>query len=771
MFVNAKYILFHESGLSMIIQSPCSKRQLRHDYLDTDVCIVGGGLAGTCSAITAARAGAKVVLIQDRPVLGGNASSEVRLWVLGATAHMGNNNRWAREGGVVNEILVENMYRNPEGNPCIVDTILLEKVYEETNITLLLNTAMYDCVKSGNDPDHIQAVTAFCSQNQVSYVVNAPVFIDASGDGILGFASGAAFVMGAETPEKYGEKFAPDQSYGKLLGHTIYFYSQNTGKPVRFVPPSFAIKDVPDVIPRYKGFDVGSTGCRLWWIEYGGRMNTVFDTETIKWELWKVVYGVWDYIKNSGNFPESENLTLQWVGMIPGKRESRRFEGDYMLSQQDIINQTHFEDCVSFGGWSLDLHPADGVYGTRKGCDQYHSKGVYEIPYRCMYSRNINNLFLAGRIVSSSHVAFGSTRVMGTCAHNAQAVGLAAAMCVRDGCLPQDYAQSSRLQTLQRQLVRTGQYLPGHVIADQPNLASQATITASSQLQFNKLPNNGVLLHLYRDQAQMLPVQTGRLPKVSVMVDAACDTTLQIQIRISSRPDNHTPDVILATKQVLLKAGKNISIEMEFDVSVNQPCYAFYCLMQNEHVQVHGSEQRLTGVLTLIHRRKQAPEQDIGVEHFEFWSPTRRPDGQNWAVDIMPTLQCFEPRMVVNGINRPVSQPNAWLADWNDPSPMLNLQWDKPKSIRQVILTFDVDYDHPMESVLWGHPESVMPFCVRAYKLIDAAGQVFHTCDDNHQPVNRIDLDKPVTTDRLQIKIEAVHGSCPASIFDVRCFS
>ncbi len=158
--------------------------------LEADLAIVGGGLAGTCAAITAARAGLRVVLIQDRPVLGGNASSEVRLWVLGATSHMGNNNRWAREGGVIDEILVENLHRNPEGNALILDSILLEKVVSEPGITLLLNTAVHEVEKS--EPDTICAVRAWCSQNSTAYVVKAPLFCDASGDGIVGFLAGAA---------------------------------------------------------------------------------------------------------------------------------------------------------------------------------------------------------------------------------------------------------------------------------------------------------------------------------------------------------------------------------------------------------------------------------------------------------------------------------------------------------------------------------------------------------------------------------------------------
>ena len=253
-------------------------RPLRCSKLSVDFAVTGGGLAGVCAAVKAARQGLKVVLIQDRPVLGGNASSEVRLWSLGATSHMGNNNRWAREGGLVDEILVENTYRNKEGNPLIFDTVLLDLVMREPNIRLLLNTAVYEVAKSG--PDTISGLTAFCSQNSTRYEITAPLFCDASGDGIVGFQAGAAFRMGAEKKEEFGEGFAPDEGYGELLGHTIYFYSKDVGKPVTFVPPDYALKDIEEV-PRYRSINAREHGCKLWWIEYGGRRDTVPN-----WSLW-----------------------------------------------------------------------------------------------------------------------------------------------------------------------------------------------------------------------------------------------------------------------------------------------------------------------------------------------------------------------------------------------------------------------------------------------------------------------------------------------------
>src|SRR5687768_9737026 len=196
----------------------------------------------------------------------------------------------------------------------------------DPNIRQLLNTSVFEVDKSTDD--RIDRVLAFCSQNSTHYQLAAPWFCDASGDGLLAFAAGAPVRRGAEGRDEFGEKFAPTQEYGELLGHTIYFYSKDTGKPVKFVPPSYALDDITK-IPRFRNFNAKEFGCKLWWIEYGGRRDTIHDSEEIKWELWRVVYGVWNHIKNSGQFPEADTLTLEWVGQIPGKRESRRFEGDY----------------------------------------------------------------------------------------------------------------------------------------------------------------------------------------------------------------------------------------------------------------------------------------------------------------------------------------------------------------------------------------------------------------------------------------------------------
>ncbi len=739
--------------------------------LESDLVVVGGGMTGTCTAITAARNGIKVTLVQDRPVLGGNGSSEVRLWVLGATSHMGNNNRWAREGGVIDEILVENLYRNKEGNAIIFDTILLEKVRLEPNITLLLNTMVFDLEKK--DKATISSLKAFCSQNSTEYELRAPLFCDASGDGIVAYRSGASFRMGAEKKSEFGEGFTPAQGYGELLGHTIYFYSKDAGHPVKYVAPSYALKDITK-IPRFRNIKTSDKGCNFWWFEYGGRRDTVHDTEEIKWELWSVIYGVWDYLKNSGNFPEAENLTLEWVGTIPGKRESRRFEGPYMLKQQDIVEQTHFYDAVSFGGWAIDLHPSDGVFSALSPCNQYHSKGIYEIPYRCFISKDIENLFIAGRLISASHVAFGSTRVMATSAHGGQAVGMAAVMCIESGLQPSAIAEQENIKLLQQRLSVLGQSIPGIPINESKNLASKATLEASSTMCLAQIPFDGSWFDLTISAAQLLPLEKGTKYSFEVLVDASKPTYLEVELQASLKIQNYTPDNLIDKKRIKLSTGEQ-RVKIEFKECLQDDQYAFVIFRSNSSVRICCSEKRITGILSIYNKTnpavnnygKQLPPENSGFESFEFWCPERRPKGENIAMNITPALKCFSPKNLVNGYTRPYIQPNAWVADWHELSSAITLKWDTIQTIHSVTLHLDADFDHPMESSQMGHPEDSMPFCVRNIRIKDENENLLFEKRDNHQTICNWKPEKNVQTKFLRFEFEQPVANVPTSLFEL----
>jgi FAD dependent oxidoreductase len=677
----------------LIKEDATDSRNFRVEQLSSDLVVCGGGLSGVCTAIAAARQGVTVTLIQDRPVLGGNGSSEVRLWILGATSHMFNNNRYAREGFIVDEILTENLHRNPEGNPLILDTIILEKVVEENNITLFLNTALVGCEKEGN---RMCSVQAFNSQTSTSFKINAFFFVDATGDGALAFLAGAPFRIGAEQKDEFKELFAPDSECGHLLGHSIYFYSKDAGHPVKFVPPSYALKNLEQEIPRYKTFSVKEMGCQLWWIEYGGRLDTVHDTEKIKWELWKVVYGVWDYFKNSGKFPDAENLTLEWVGSIPGKRESRRFIGPSILKQQDIVEQRFHHDAVSHEGWSIDLHPADGVFSEIASCTQWHSKGFYQIPFSTMICSQVENLLYGGRIISATHVAFGSSRVMATCGNNGNALGTAVALCQRLKVRPIDLLAKGNMEILQLELMRRGQFIPGYKLNDPMDLVRSAVFLESqcSSFVLDSLPDNGPSKVLTRSLAQMIPLPSGRLPSFDIIVEAVEVTTLIVQARGSVKPYNYTPEVILGQKLINLQPGEH-TISLDFETENPQDQYIFLCLLKNEAIAIHTTLSRISALMTVEHECTQEPPNGIGVDTFEKWTPVRRPMGHNLALTLNPPVNAWGLPNIRNGVSRPTKRTNCWVPVHAEGlRRLVKLGWETPRSIRRVVVGFDTDFDH-----------------------------------------------------------------------------
>lgn len=754
----------------MIIKNIAKNRTFTNVVLNADYVVAGGGLTGVCSAIAAAREGLRVVLIQDRPVLGGNASSEVRLWALGATSHMGNNNRWSREGGIIDEILVENVYRNKEGNPVLFDMVLMDKVLTEKNITLLLNTTLYKVDKS-NDRN-ISSVTAINSQNGTEYSISGQMFADCTGDGTLGYLAGASFRMGAEDRTVYGEEFAPDkQEYGELLGHSILFYIKDIGKPVEYTAPNFALKDVETLIPKLQNpnyFNVNQLGCKYWWLEYGGRLDTILDTEEIKYELWKVVYGVWDYIKNSGKFPQAKTLTLEWVGLFPGKRESRRFNGLYTLTQQDVINQSTHYDAVAYGGWAIDLHPADGVYAGGNGCHQWHSKGVYQIPYRCYVTPDLDNLFVGGRIISSSHVANGTTRVMCTSALGGEVIGRAASICLSKGYKPIDLVDRDRIGLLQSLLVKNGNFIPGIAVGVEDNLADSAEISVSSVLELDDLPADGTWFGLDYPIAQLIPVN-GKVPVVRMNVKADNATRLVMELRSSSKSENYTPDTIDAVLEFDLKKDEN-EIVADFSYSYATPHYAFICLMKNPEISVPMSGRLVTG-LTAVYNYinpavsnfgKQVPPEGIGVEEFEFWCPKRRPESKNIAMSFAPPLASFNSENLRNSYYRPYIGTNAWVAAFDDARPEVCFKWNGRKQIKTIILYFDTDTDQAMETVQMGHFDACVPTCYREYIIRNSEGKELYHITGNHQTLNVLELDQPVTTDAIYVNFVRPCGDvCP----------
>lgn len=460
-----------------------------------DVVVIGGGMSGICAAIAAARNGAKTALVQSRSVLGGNASSEIRMHIVGASCH--NSKKNMSESGILLEILLENKRRNPYQNFSIWDSVLWEKVHFQENLDLYLNT---DIRAAQTQDRKILSVTGYQNTTETDIAFHAPIFIDATGHGTVGVLAGAKSRVGSEGKQEFNEPTAPECPNTDTMGSTIMFQAVNRGKPVPFEKPFWAYAYSEEdlkyrahytctkalgeggkfesysggetkALPDFSTFDSG-----YWWLELGGdNEDNIKNAEEIRDELLKTLYGVWDHIKNSGDHG-AENYDLEWVGMVPGYRESRRLEGEYLLNENDIRGNRIFPDAVAYGAWPMDVHTPGGVRDTEKlPSAVYNFEGCYTIPYRCYYSKDVENLMMAGRDISASKMAFSSLRVMGTCAVGGQAAGTAAALAVKEGKLPRDVD----VHALQQLLLRQDCFIPGFKNEDEKDFAPLCRLSAA----------------------------------------------------------------------------------------------------------------------------------------------------------------------------------------------------------------------------------------------------------------------------------------------------
>ena len=413
----------------------------------TQLCVVGGGMSGICCAISAARHGIKVVLVQDRSVLGGNASSEIRMWIGGAH---GKDNR---ETGIIEEIFLENFYQNKSLKYAIWDSVLYEKVKAEENITLLLNTSCFDAEMSGNK---ICSIKCWQTNAETFHIIEADYFADCSGDSILAPLSGAEFMYGRESKKDFDETIPPDVADKKTMGMSCLIQIRETDHKTDFTPPTWAYKyETDDELPKVKH----STGNNFWWIETGGEMDCIHDTDTCRDELLKICYGVWDHMKNHGDHGV-DNWELEWIGFLPGKRESRRYVGKYIVTQNDVEAGGKFEDIVAYAGWSMDDHFPQGFYYRDGYPTIFHpAPSPWGLPLRCMISKNIENLVFAGRNISVTHAALSSSRVMATCSLLGQALGTAISMAVKNNVRPENVD----VKSLQQKLMNDDCFVPYHI--------------------------------------------------------------------------------------------------------------------------------------------------------------------------------------------------------------------------------------------------------------------------------------------------------------------
>ena len=428
--------------------APAPSRTVKADFV-----VCGGGIAGTCAAISAARLGLKVALVQDRPMLGGANSSEVRVH-LGGTMNLG---PYPRLGDVVAEI---GPAKGGNAQPAerYEDQRKLDAVSAEKNISLFLNTRIVAAKKDG---DRIASVTGRDVVTGALTVFDAPLFADCTGDANVGFLAGADFRMGRESRAETGEDMAPEKADKMTMGASVQWYTKDAGKSVAFPAEPWMIAF------NEQNCEHGLRGDWDW--ETGMMRDQINEFERIRDYGMLVVYSNWSFLKNkSAKRAKYANREFAWVAYVAGKRESRRLMGDHILKQQDIFDFVPYPDGTCCTTWAIDLH-----YPMPRNTKHYdgepfrsictHNKHyAYPIPYRCLYSRNVSNLFMAGRNISVTHVALGTTRVMRTTGMMGEVVGMAVRVCKDHGCLPRGVYEShlDDLKALMKKGVGTGKPQP-----------------------------------------------------------------------------------------------------------------------------------------------------------------------------------------------------------------------------------------------------------------------------------------------------------------------
>lgn len=506
-----------------------------------DLVVVGGGISGICAALSAARNGCKTALVHERSMLGGNSSSEVRLYPEDTC----NWNTWIKEGGILEEITTEERVRNWE--PYIEglmnsqwDLVLYEWVKREKNLSLFLNTTMREVEMA--DESHILAVHAAQQGSETDFIFDSSIFLDATGTGVLGFRAGAEFLWGKELRAQFDEYLAPTTPDHGFMGNTLYFRARDTGSPIKFTLPNWAAKfdgesDFPD---RNHGFIEGG----YWWIEVAYPMNPIQDGEAIRDELLRQLLGVWDHVKNhctdDNTRRRAQNYALEFVGFLPYKRETRRLLGDFTLTERHIRDPTIHDDDIAYGSWFIDLHTPGGILQRHLNPvpearldENWQHRGTipYGIPLRACYSRNIGNLLSAGRPISASYVAFASSRVLATGAAVGQGVGAAAALCKKYNCEPRELSKN-HAKELQQLLLRQDASIIGIENTDPTDLARAARITSSSEAPLI-FPESDNFKTAGFPLAQMFPVSTDHIDYVELLLESSADEPITVSLGLS----------------------------------------------------------------------------------------------------------------------------------------------------------------------------------------------------------------------------------------------
>ena len=781
-----------------------------------DVIVCGGGLAGFCAAVAAARQGAKTCLVQDRPVLGGNSSSEVRVTPHGAAAF----HAYARETGIVSELLIEERARNHETifengwTNSVWDLTLYDVAQTTPNLTLHVNTAIVAVVDgNGNrvtetplpnarfgylhrpgcaSARRLNAVIGRVANAETELVLQGKYFIDCTGDGVVADLAGCEWRMGSEGREEFGEPHAPALSSRDTMGNSIHFRARDMGRPVPFVPPSWAVRHEDARYFYEQGRKPKDIRGGFWWLEVGVPWDTIYEAEDIRHELTRHTLGVWDWIKNKD--PKTRelaaNYALDWIGQVPGKRESRRIIGRYLMTEHDVQNKTVFPDEIAFGGWFLDLHTPGGLLAPTsepasaegyKPTSDYSQKsyvGPYGFPLRSLIARDLDNLLMAGRNVSVTRAALGTARVMATTALMGQAVGSACVRALQTDLMPGEFSPDDMV-AIQQQLLRDGCFLPNVTNRDGLDLARSATVSATSEELLPGVEPTTLAYHaglsIWQDQAvstgrdelharrgQWIAIGTERIESIAVCLSnfsASVQTVSAWLVPVDHIWDyRKEPGTPLAHTTLTIPPGENQWVQWSVGVAARPGSYVRLDLDRNPELAWLVAQRIVPGHVAAF---------DMGGGRMR-----RYGNGVTMCYRLTPPQPCYGAANVLSGATRPYRWTNLWRSDPALPLPQaLQLEWSQAQMIGVVELTFP---GHLVREYHAYAPFYRDPQCPRDYTIEvwqDDAWVPLLSVEDNYQRHRRHTFPRLVSTSRLRVRVTATNGDPSAAIYEVRCYA
>jgi len=598
-----------------------------------------------------------------------------------------------------------------------------------------------------------------CTQlgTEKEFVIEGNLFIDATGDGVVAYSAGAKFRYGREGKNEFNESLAPKKPDKGIMGNSLLFAVKDLGHPVSFTPPEWAEKYPKNSITmklRYHSYSPG-----YWWIEVGYPFDTIADNEKIRDELLRHVLGVWDHLKNQGNH-NMENFTLDWIGMVPGKRESRRFIGDYILKERDLKTGRIFPDAVSYGGWFIDLHTPGGILAKDKPPEplcgdpkEMDSRlvPVYSIPYSCLYSKNTENLLLAGRDISVTHVALGSTRLMATCAVIGQATGTASFLCKKYHLRPKEI-YPNYIKEIQQQLLKDDCYIPGVKNEDPFDLAKETEVTASSQSVLS-FPEAKIGKRLNQFLGQLFPVSRERLEKIRLFLEAKKRTEVVLHLRKAKNIWDFTGKKDLFISKVILPTNYKGWVDFNLPILLKPHSLYWFFLEKNKNVLAYGGNLSPTGTVSLYKP----------FEKFHWLT-----GGWNFSVKLEPEQYPYGPENVISGISRSESWTNIWISNPKKLLPQsIFLDFKKEVSSNSIYLTFDTNLNSRYLPPLKAPAESVRDYTL-FYQKKGKWIKILKV-KDNYQR-HRQHRFKPITTSRLRLEVSATNGSPEARVYEIRVY-